>query len=240
MARIVLVHGAWNTAESWQFIVPLLRDAGHDVTAITLPGHGNDPTPPAEVGLSTYATYVAGVLRDGEPAFLVGHSMGGMVISAAAELAPEQVRRLIYIAAFIPQDGQSLLDLIKTQSALGISKAVQRGPEGATVLNPELAADALFQDASPELRDAALKGLTHQPNRGQIEPAHVTAERFGTLPRSYILCLQDRTVTPELQRAMLAAAPGTETYELDCGHVPQLTAAPQLAALLNTIISEAS
>lgn len=239
MARIVLVHGAWSSAHSWDALVPLLSAAGHDVTAVTLPGHADDPTPPAEVSLSDYAAHVASVLRAGPPAFLVGHSMGGMVISAAAELEPDSVRRLIYVAAFLPRDGQSLLDLIRLQDAPGIRPAVRPGPEGATVLDAGLAADVLFQDASPEQRAAGIADLTHQPNRGQTDVAELGPDRFGSVPRSYILCTNDLTVTPELQRKMLDDTPGSTVYELESGHVPQLTAAPQLAALLTEIMTEA-
>jgi len=236
MARIVLVHGAWSTGATWAALAPLLEAEGHAVTALTLPGHGDDPTPPDQVGLADYAECVAEVLRAGPPAVLVGHSMGGMVISAAAELAPEQVERLIYIAAFLPQDGQSLLDLIKTQTAPGIRDAVRLGPNGATTLDPDRAADVLFQDATPEQRAQGLAGLTRQPNRGQTEPAHLTAARFGRLPRDYILCTEDLTVSPELQRDMLAATPGSTVHEMQTGHIPQLTAAPELARLMSQII----
>lgn len=236
MARIVLVHGAWSTGATWAALAPLLEAAGHAVTALTLPGHGDDPTPPDQVGLSDYAAHVAQVLRAGPPAVLVGHSMGGMVISAAAELAPERVKRLIYIAAFLPKDGQSLLDLIKTQAAPGIRDAVRPGPKGATVLDPALAADVLFQDATPDARAIGLAGLTRQPNKGQTEPARLSEARFGRIARDYILCTDDLTVSPELQRAMLAATPGTTEHELSTGHVPQLTAAPELARLMSQII----
>lgn len=236
MARIVLVHGAWSTGATWDEVAAILRRAGHDVTAPTLPGHGDDPTPPSEVGLGTYAAYVADVLDQGEPALLVGHSMGGMVISAAAELAPEKVTRLVYVAAFIPQNGQSLLDLVKLQDGVGIQPAILKGAQpGTTALNPEIAADFLFQDATPSQRAQGLAGLTRQPNAGQTEAAILSEDNFGTLPRAYVFCEDDRTVPPALQRAMVAASPCAPTFTLKCGHVPQLTCANQLAAILETL-----
>ncbi len=239
MARIILVHGAWSCAAAWDSLVPALRRAGHDVHAVTLPGHGDDPTPPDQVGLSEYAAHVADVLRAGDAAVLIGHSMGGMVISAAAELVPDKVRQLIYVAAFLPRDGQSLVDLIKQQEAPGIMPAVRRGPEkGATTLDPDKAAEVLFPDATPQQQARALAQLTRQPNRGQTEPARLTEARFGTVPRSYVICTQDRTVTPALQRAMLAASPETDMRALDSGHFPQLSAPAALAEILSDLIEE--
>lgn len=237
MTRIVLVHGAWSNATTWNDVVPLLRAAGHSVIAVTLPGHGGDDAVPlSEVGLSSYAAHLAGILKQDEPALLVGHSMGGMAISAAAELVPDRIARLVYIAAFLPQSGQSLLDLIKAQNCPGIQPAVRRGAApGSTELDPEIAAGVLFQDATPEQRRTGMAALTPQPNRGQTDAAQLSAERFGRVPRAYIFCEQDRTVLPALQHKMEAASPCSPTFSLDCGHVPQLTCPDRLAGLLNTV-----
>jgi pimeloyl-ACP methyl ester carboxylesterase len=82
--RIVLVHGAFGGAWCWEPVLPGLRAAGHTVEAIDLPGHGEDKTPVAEVTLDAYADRVCGVLAAGPPAVLVGHSMGGVVVTQAA------------------------------------------------------------------------------------------------------------------------------------------------------------
>ena len=92
MARMVLVHGAFGRAACWDRVRPGLRAAGHDVEAIDLPGAGDDPTPVAEVTLDRYAQRVCEALADGPPAVLVGHSMGGMVITQAAARCPEHDR----------------------------------------------------------------------------------------------------------------------------------------------------
>jgi len=233
---IILIHGAWSDARSWDAVVPLLQAAGHSVTAIDLPGHGGDAMPPEDVGLADYARRIADVLSDQPPALLVGHSMGGMAISAAAELTPSKVRKLVYVAAFLPQDGQSLLDLIKQQDAPGIRDAMRPAKTpGATVLDASLVADILFQDADPELRARALATLGPQPNRAQTDPAKLSAARFGCIPRAYVTCEKDRTVTPALQRKMLADSPCGEVFSINSGHVPQLTRPAELAAILSRL-----
>ena len=107
MARIVLVHGAFGRAATWDRVAPGLRAAGHLVEAIDLPGQGDDPTPVEEATLDRYAQRVCEALAEGPPAVLVGHSMGGMVITQAAARCPQHIERLVYVAAFLPWDGMS-------------------------------------------------------------------------------------------------------------------------------------
>ena len=119
MARIVLVHGAFSGAWVWEPVLPGLREAGHTVETFDLPGQGSDQTPIEQVDLDAYARRTCEVLAAGEPAVLVGHSMGGMVITQAAARTPEQVVQLVYLAAFLPGDGQSLLELTHYPEAAG-------------------------------------------------------------------------------------------------------------------------
>ena len=239
MTQVMLIHGAWSTGAAWTPVVPALSGAGHAVLAPTLPGHGDDPTPHDGIDVMTYARAMIDRLPDDGPVTIVGHSMGGMVISHMAELVPDRINHLIYIAAFLPRDGQSLLDLIKTQQGTGIQVAVERAGKYSTVLNPERAAPILFPDATPAQQAAALRGLSAQPNGAQVSPVRLTDDRFGRVPKTYILCTQDRTVTPDLQRAMIANTTGEiAVHELDCGHFPQLSATADLNRLLNTLIED--
>ncbi len=233
---IILVHGAWSNASTWDQVVGYLQADGHDVRAIDLPGHGADAARPQDVGLADYAKRLAGVLQDVGPALLVGHSMGGMAVSAGAELAPDMVRKLVFVTGFLPRNGQSLLDLIKTQAEPGLRAAIVPGAQpGATVLDPEIAADILYQDASAKQRRAALAGFGPQPDRGQTEAAVLSDAGFGRIPRSYIHCLQDRTISLGLQRKMVSDSPCEQVFSLDCGHVPQLTRPRELAAMLSQL-----
>src|ERR1700727_2307143 len=111
MARFVLVHGAFGGTWAWERVAPLLRDAGHEAEVVELPGAGSDPTPVAEGTLSAYAQRICTVVGDGPPAVLVGQSMGGMAITQAAARRPELVAALAYVAAFLPVEGESLVDL---------------------------------------------------------------------------------------------------------------------------------
>jgi len=214
----------------------MLSAADREVLAIDLPGHGADHTPPAEVGLEEYAARISEVLAQTGPALLVGHSMGGMAISAAAEQSPDLVRKLVYVAAFLPRDGQSLVDLMKQQGDTTLRDAVRPSDvPGATVLDPELAGKVLFSDVPDALRAKVISGLGPQPNRPQTDRIHLTEAGFGRVPRAYIFCERDRTISPALQRKMVEESPCNETFSLDCGHFPQLVLPHELTEILKIL-----
>ena len=108
MAAFLLIHGAWHGGWCWERLVPELEARGHEVHAPALPGHGGDPAEPAGVSMDDYVERAASTLRAmPEPAIVVGHSMGGMVVSAAAQAEPERVRALVYLCAFLPGTGRA-------------------------------------------------------------------------------------------------------------------------------------
>jgi pimeloyl-ACP methyl ester carboxylesterase len=110
-ADFVLVHGAYHGAWCWERLIPALTAKGAAVTAPDLPGHGADATPTADLSLTLYADYVAeGVRARGGPVTLVGHSMAGAVIAEVAERVPDLLTRLVYLTAYMPADGENILD----------------------------------------------------------------------------------------------------------------------------------
>ncbi|HTU85825.1 MAG TPA: alpha/beta fold hydrolase [Solirubrobacteraceae bacterium] len=239
MARIVLVHGAFGRAANWDRVIPGLRAAGHDVEAIDLPGQGEDPTPVAEVTLDRYASRVCGVLADGPPAVLVGHSMGGMVITQAAARCPAGVDRLVYVAAFLPADGESLIDL--TQRPEGAGDAVQSGlvvdgdPPVAT-MPPDAAREGLMHCCDDEAAAWAQSLRGSQPVAPFTHSVALSGdEAFDTLPRAYVTCLQDRAIRPALQRLMFERAGCDPVIEIDTDHCVWASRPDELVAALNRL-----
>ena len=231
MARILLIHGAWGNGSSWTGVVPLLAARGHQVEAFSLPGHGRNDTPSAEIGQPEYVAAVEARLMAGPPALLVGHSMGGMVAAQVAARQPAHVTAAVFVAALLPRDGESLLDLVQRQDAPGVRDFVRPGPvKGTTLLDPG-AAQALFPEASPDLAAAAMAVLSPQPNRAQTDKA-VVGSGFARVPKAYVYCTEDRVVTHPLQRAMVAATPCEAEFTLEGGHVPMLTQPRALAEIL--------
>ncbi len=109
MATYILVHGAWLDQHCWDLVTPALRMAGHTVVAPDLPGHGSDSTPLAGQTLDAYAERILTEVDAAvQPVILVGHSMGGIVISTVAERRPAKVARLVYLAAYFLKSGETM------------------------------------------------------------------------------------------------------------------------------------
>lgn len=235
MTKLVLVHGAWHGASAFAKILPLLRARGHEVIARDLPGMGADMTPLKGLSMQDWvAAVIAAIRASPGPAVLVGHSRGGVVISAMAEAAPELVTRLIYLCAFIPRDGQSLMSCIRALGGEMMPVVVDQ--ENRSCLPGELDPVELFyHDCSPEDAAEALAGLCPEPLFGLMAPVRLTQARFGTVPKDYIECSEDRTVSLARQRQMQRQWPIQRVVTLAAGHSPFCSAPLALAAALEEL-----
>jgi pimeloyl-ACP methyl ester carboxylesterase len=241
MARLVLVHGAFGSARSWDPVMPGLESAGHTVEAIDLPGQGEDPTPVEQVSLDAYAAKVIDVLSDGPPAVLVGHSMGGMSITQAAARAPELIEALIYAAAFLPEEGESLMGLTQRPEAAGdmIQANIQvQGDPPVARLSDEATRAAVFNCCTDEQAARGVAGRGVQPVIPMGEPLQLEPERldaFMALPRRYITTLQDNCIQPPMQRFMFERAGAAPVLEIDTDHAPFLSRTQEFVQALDTL-----
>lgn len=239
MARFVLVHGAFGGAWCWEPVIGRLEALGHTVDALDLPGGGDDETPVAEVTLESCAKRVGDVLdaRE-EPAILVGYSMGGAVVTQAASNWPERVASLVFVTAFMPGDGQSLLDL--THLPEGKDDQIQAnlvidGDPPVASLSEEATAAAVYNDCTSEQTAWAVSRRRPQAVAPFADPVQVDEEVLAGIPRSYVLTLQDRSIPPALQRRMIREHPCERVFELDADHAPFLSATDELVATLNEL-----
>ena len=237
MTDFILVHGAWHGGWAWEKVAPLLSEAGHGVASPDLPGHGDDETPIPDVSLDGYARRVCGLL-DGrsEPVVLVGHSMGGIVISEVAERRPEKVLSLVYLTAFLLPSGFSLVDYAQQdeESVVTRNLAVDED-EGVTTLPKEALRDAFYGDCSEEDARRAVDRIQPQPWQPFVTPVDVTEGRFGRVPRDYVECLNDRAITPQAQRKMQAGLPCRRVVSMRTDHSPFISAPEELAEHLTTL-----
>ena len=232
MATMVLVHGAWHGSWCWDRVRPLLVAAGHRVLTPDLPGHGGNPAPVAEQTITNYAHCVTGLIREtsGEPVILVGHSLAGIVISQVAETIPGSIRRLVFLSAFLPRDGDSLVRIAGADPDNPLNEATERTPDRKAVgVRPERARALFYPDCTDEDAEFAAERLVPESLAAHFGTVALSPERFGQVPRAYIHCRRDRAIPLLLQRLMVERIPCDPVLTLDTGHSPFL-AAPDLLA----------
>jgi pimeloyl-ACP methyl ester carboxylesterase len=206
MSVFVLVHGSWHAAWCWYKIVPRLQQAGHTAIALDLPGHGRNPAALHRITLHDYAEAIGAVLRaQPEPVVLVGHSRGGIAISLAAERWPEKIGKLVYLAAFLVPSGESVLALARhdRDSLVAANLEINRD-EGWDWLRPGIWREALYADCPEDDMALARTLLTPEPLAPSATPMPLSDANFGRVARAYIELLQDRAVSPALQRSIQA------------------------------------
>lgn len=242
MSNIVLVHGAFHDASCWDALIPHLEAAGHTVTAVDLPGHGKDTTALETVTLDAYAAKVVDALEAvGGPVVLLGHSMGGVVVTQAADIFIERggdLEQLIYLTAFVPRNGQSLVDLANQPEGAGdmVQANVQvSGEPPIGILPPDKAVETFYGDCSPEVAAAAVAKLGPQPILAFVVPVSITDDR--KIDRRFIVTTRDKAIPPSLQRKMSTDTAFTEVVEIASDHSPFLSHTDELAKILNGFLA---
>ena len=227
MSEVLLIHGSCHGAWCWRDVIPALECLGHTARAIDLPGHGENPCPIKDITLEAYADAIIAALD--RPAILVGHSMAGIAIARAAEKAPSRVARLVFLCAYAPRDGVSLVDMRREAPRQPLQTAIEKTPDGlGFTFRDDALHDTLYHDCPPGTLAYARARLCVQAIAPQATPVRLGAAHAG-VPKSYIRCTQDRAIPPEYQRTMTRDWPPADVTEMHLGHSP-FFAAPQALA----------
>jgi pimeloyl-ACP methyl ester carboxylesterase len=182
------MHGAW----CWSRVTDCLRDRGVTAVAVDLPGHGSRITEKAT--FEAYRDAVVDVIEPGD--VLVGHSMGGYVITAAADQALDRVSGLIYVAGAVPDEGQSMLETSPPgdtgfEAHVDVVETEHNG-RCLVMRDVDAAAEYFYDDCSAQDRHWAFERLTPQPLEPYLAPIHVPRFWSAAVPRRYLLCSEDR------------------------------------------------
>lgn len=231
MAALLFIHGAWHGGWCWEPLVRLLRGQGHSIAAPDMPGSG---------GLDDYTACALDALRKlSEPPLVVGHSQGGVVITALAEQAPEEIRGLVYLCAFLPRAGQSISGILRENGVKMPLPFVHVSDDRRwTFLKPEAMEEYIYHDCPHDSVRRAQSAARGEPAALSKDSVETTAARFGSVPRAYVECLRDRVIPLAVQRAMQTATPCRPVLSLDTGHAPFLADPAALAAVLQRLITE--
>ena len=233
-ATFLVCHGAWSAGWAWKKMHPLMNAAGHRLVTPTYTGLGErahlaNPS----IDLETHIQDMLSVIKyeDLRDVVLIGHSYGGMVASGVADRVRDRIAQLIYLDAFVPNDGQSLLDL--NEVARSRMQDLAKSGDGYRVPPNPTPPDTSAEDLKwlTERRvDMPIKcfEMKHRLHNGEL-----------TLPRSYIYATR---ITPADTFGRFAARtkkePGWRYHEIDASHSPNVTAPETLMALLARIVSE--
>jgi len=235
MATFVLVHGSFHGGWCWEGVSRRLVAAGHTALAPDLPGMGADGTQPEDVSLSLIGDLAAKVARSQrEKVILVGHSLGGIAISDAAEKAPENVAGLVYVTALLLPNGAAAMEYLGEQLPKGIT-LIDDG--SALVVDPAFARERYYQGCEDADVQNALARLRPQPVRPFYDRLSITKERFGSIPRAFVECLHDKALGIELQRSLHAAMGCELVLTLATGHSPFMENPDGLARHLQAFAS---
>jgi pimeloyl-ACP methyl ester carboxylesterase len=229
MATFLICHGAWSAGWAWKKVRPLLRTAGHEVFTPTYTdlgerAHHASPAVDLEMHIKDVLAVIEFEgLRD---YILVGHSYGGMVATGVADRVPERVRHLIYLDAFVPENGQSLLDL--------------RGPVPRPAAPPD---EDWLVPPNPPPPDTSPSDLDWLAPRRRPQPFKTFSQSLQlrnptpTFPRSYIYCTSKESDDVFLQFSRrFKSDPAWRYFEIAASHSPNVTAPEALVRLFCEIV----
>ena len=221
MSTFVLVHGAWQSNATWDLLVPLLEKHGHRVITPVLSGLGTDQSRLSpDTSLQQHVENVSAELsKSADRVVLVGHSYAGMIISGAAESNPTQVQRLIFLDAFIPEDGQSALDLLPAEIGSYFRGIARDHGDGWRLPGGDGQLD-LWGLKPGEARDFVRARLCDFSLRCFEEPLRLPANRKANIPAIFVASVaEDYPARPFFAPfAAKARAVGWQVAELKTGH----------------------
>jgi pimeloyl-ACP methyl ester carboxylesterase len=238
MSTFVLVHGAWQSTGTWDLLVPLLAKDGHKVITPILSGLRSDQghlSP--EISLKQHIEDVSGaVSKSQDDVILVGHSYAGMIISGVAETSPSQVRRLVYLDAFIPEDGQCALDLLPLDIGTYFRTVARDHGDGWRLPGGDGQLD-LWGLKPGEARDFVRARMCDFSLHCFEEPIRLPANRKASIPATFVASVADGyPARPFFEPfAKKARASGWQIAELETGHDCHVERPGEVASILLSV-----
>jgi len=233
VATFLVAHGAWSAGWAWKKMHPLLRARGHRLVTPTYTGLGERAhLAHPGIDLDTHIDDILGVLHaeDLGEVVLVGHSYGGMVATGVADRAAARVARLVYLDAFVPRNGEALLDLVSAEARANMRKAAGESGEGWRIPPNPLPPDTDQLDVSWIMPRRVMQPL------GTFEQPIRLTGAGELLPHIYVYCTRPSPGDVFRRFAERARSePRWRSLEIDASHSPHVTAPAALADLLASL-----
>jgi carboxypeptidase C (cathepsin A) len=234
MKTYVLIHGAWHGSWCWQKIIPFIQSSGHRAIAPDIDWNNSNSILTTHSYSPTYVDNLCNLIRKLEKKIiLVGHSMGGVVISQIAEIIPEHIDLLVYISGFLLANGQCVNDTESLMSDSLIQPHLKLSRDKNNILLPtSKLREGFYSDCSSEDYKFSLSNICPQPITSFTSPIQVSNNRFGKISRTYIECLQDMAIPLSAQRIMHNSMGCNTVHSLNSSHAPFLSQTKALSKLL--------
>lgn len=236
----VFVHGSWQGPFVWDAVKENLEKQGHKVVVVELPAHGQDQTQISAATLESYVSKVKQAVNAiSGKVILIGHSMGGAVITQAGAQIPSKIEKLVYIAGYVPKNGQAIIELSSTDPDSQVQKALQFSPDMSTasITNPEINLKNIFcQDGTQTVIDKLVKNLRTEPTAPLLTPLSYDSAAYAKLDKYYIYTTEDRAIGYALQQKMAGDAQITKTFSIASGHSPFLSKPEKVCEIIVNIV----
>jgi len=226
MATFVLVHGAWHGGWCWRFVRRFLKH--HEVFAPSLTGLGERRhLARPDIDLETHIEDVVALLEleDLKDVTLVGHSYGGMVVTGAADRLPERIARLVYLDAFVPENGKCLLDYAVPERA---ARMREEGERTGSVSPPPL---SLWGITRQEHIDFVKPREVRHPYRTMAQPIRLSGN-IARIPKTFVYCSSPATGSFDQFAAKYRNHRDWRFRELETGHDAMILMPERVAEIL--------
>jgi pimeloyl-ACP methyl ester carboxylesterase len=234
MSTYVLIHGSLIGGWCWNKVKTILENDGHIVYAPDLPGHSKDDKISAkEITLNKYVSFVCNLINgiDGK-VILVGHSLGGAIITNAVEYVHNKIEKLVYVCAIVPKNEDKVGELLKSCSVPETNNPITINKfEMHIEVNFDKVNDVLFNGCDKDDIAYAIKMMVPQPFIPFTEPIIIKQENFKKINRIGVVCTEDRSLPPVFQEKMYNDA-GCKMKFIKSGHAPYFSKAKELSKIL--------
>ena len=233
----VLVHGGFIGGWCWNKVTSFLENQGFRVRTPDLPGYGEDSTVPADITLESYTTSLCSAFDEiNSKVILVSHSGSGVAVSQTADRMADKIERLVYVSGLLLKNGQTDLQVSAEDRDSMLAQSVNISEDKTYfTLNPDTLKEVLMANCAEADIEYAKARLVPEPVVPALTPMAVDEQRFA-FPKVYIECLQDKAITPYLQRKMYQATPCERVLSLDSSHSPFFSVPEKLAAHLLSLV----
>jgi len=241
MKTVILIHGSWHAAWCWYKVAPLLQNAGYNVIVPDLPAHGKSTRIfPGFVTLSDMVKTVTNIL-DGleEKAIIVVHSRNGIVASSVAELRPDKVEKLVYLASFMLKTGERAAEYFFSDEDSLLKGNVDIDRLKITdMIQDHIYQAGLYADCSDQDVFLARALLTPEPSLPALTRLKLTEKNYGSVPRYYIELTEDRAVSLNLQRKWISRSACKKVFSLAASHSAYFSKPRELKDIIQNIIRD--